>query len=193
MLPYPNAVVELWQSGSHPLAPIFSPRSVAVIGATEREGSVGRTVLWNLIRHPFGGTVYPINPKRHNVLGIKAYERVGSLPEQVDLAVIAIPAARVPEVIGECVAAGIRGAIILSAGFKEIGADGIRLEAQIQQRAAGRMRLIGPNCLGIQNPITGLNATFASQMARRGNVGFIRSPLWLNWRIPQDRLPGWPV
>lgn len=171
MLPYPNAVV--WQSGSHPLAPIFSPRSVAVIGATEREGSVGRTVLWNLIRHPFGGTVYPINPKRHNVLGIKAYERVGSLPEQVDLAVIAIPAAGVPEVIGECVAAGIRGAIILSAGFKEIGADGIRLEAQIQQQAAGRLRLIGPNCLGIQNPITGLNATFASQMARRGNVGFI--------------------
>ena len=173
MLPYPDAVVELWQSGSHPLDPIFSPRSVAVIGATEREGSVGRTVLWNLICHPFGGTVYPINPKRHNVLGIKAYERVGSLPEQVDLAVIAIPAARVPEVIGECVAAGIRGAIILSAGFKEIGADGIRLEAQIQQQAAGRLRLIGPNCLGIQNPITGLNATFASQMARRGNVGFI--------------------
>jgi len=173
MLPYPDAVVDLWQSGSHPLAPIFSPRSVAVIGATEREGSVGRTVLWNLIRHPFGGTVYPINPKRHNVLGIKAYERVGSLPEQVDLAVIAIPAARVPEVIGECVAAGIRGAIILSAGFKEIGAEGIRLEAEIQQQAAGRLRLIGPNCLGIQNPITGLNATFASQMARRGNVGFI--------------------
>ncbi len=173
MLPYPDAVVDLWQSGSHPLDPIFSPRSVAVIGATEREGSVGRTVLWNLIRHPFGGTVYPINPKRHNVLGIKAYERVGSLPEQVDLAVIAIPAAGVPGVISECAAAGIRGAIILSAGFKEIGPEGIRLEAEIQQQAAGRLRLIGPNCLGVQNPVTGLNATFASQMARRGNVGFI--------------------
>jgi len=171
MLPCPTPVIELWQS--HPLDPLFSPRSVAVIGATEREGSVGRTVLWNLISHPFGGTVYPINPKRHNVLGIKAYASVGSLPEPVDLAVIAIPAPGVPEVISECVAAGIRGAIVLSAGFKEIGAEGNRLEADIWQRAAGKMRLIGPNCLGIQNPITGLNATFASQMARRGNVGFI--------------------
>ncbi|GAB4216896.1 MAG: bifunctional acetate--CoA ligase family protein/GNAT family N-acetyltransferase [Synechococcales cyanobacterium] len=160
-------------TGSHPLDAILAPRSVAVIGATEREGSVGRTVLWNLIRHPFGGTVYPINPKRHQVLGIHAYERVASLPEAVDLAVIAIPAALVPAAVQDCVDHGVKGAIILSAGFKEIGAEGIRLEQQILQIAHGKMRLLGPNCLGLQNPVTGFNATFASQMARPGNVGFI--------------------
>lgn len=173
MLHCPDPVTDIWKTGSHPLDPIFSPCSVAVIGATEREGSVGRTVLWNLISRPFGGTVYPINPKRHNVLGIRAYDRIQSLPEPVDLAVIAIPAAGVPGVVQECVEAGIKGAIILSAGFKEIGPEGIQLEHQIKQIAHGKLRLIGPNCLGIQNPHTGLNSTFASQMARPGNVGFI--------------------
>ncbi|WP_416349206.1 bifunctional acetate--CoA ligase family protein/GNAT family N-acetyltransferase [Leptolyngbya sp. CCNP1308] len=130
-------------------------------------------MLWNLISHPFGGTVYPINPKRHNVLGIQAYDRISSLPEAPDLAIIAIPAQGVPEVVQDCVDAGVKGAIILSAGFKEIGPEGIELERQIKAIAQGRLRLIGPNCLGIQNPLTGLNATFASQVARRGNVGFI--------------------
>ncbi|MCF2970673.1 bifunctional acetate--CoA ligase family protein/GNAT family N-acetyltransferase [Synechococcus sp. Nb3U1] len=173
MLHCPDPVTDIWKTGSHPLDPIFSPRSVAVTGATEREGSVGRTVLWNLISRPFGGTVYPINPKRHNVLGIRAYDRIQSLPEPVDLAVIAIPAAGVPGVVQECVDAGVKGAIILSAGFKEIGPEGIQLEHQIKQIAHGKLRLIGPNCLGIQNPIMGFNATFASQMARPGKVGFI--------------------
>ncbi|WP_035988563.1 bifunctional acetate--CoA ligase family protein/GNAT family N-acetyltransferase [Leptolyngbya sp. KIOST-1] len=173
MLTYPDPVMDVWKTGSHPLDPIFSPRSVAVVGATERPGSVGRTVLWNLISHPFGGTVYPINPKRHNVLGIQAYDRLSALPEAPDLAIIAIPAPGVPAVVQECVDVGVKGAIILSAGFKEIGVEGIELERQIQAIADGHLRLIGPNCLGIQNPLTGLNATFASQMARRGNVGFI--------------------
>jgi acetyltransferase len=169
----PDPVTDLWKTGSHPLDPIFAPRSVAVVGATERPGSVGRTVLWNLISNPFGGTVYPINPKRRNVLGIQAFDRISSLPEAPDLAIIAIPAPGVPEVVQECVDAGVKGAIILSAGFKEVGAEGIELERQIKAIAQGRLRLIGPNCLGIQNPLTGLNATFASQVARRGNVGFI--------------------
>lgn len=173
--------VDIWRARSHPLNPIFLPRSVAVVGATEREGSVGRTVLWNLISHPFGGTVYPVNPKRHQVLGIRAYERLSALPEPVDLAIIAIPAAGVPKVVQECVEAGVKGAIVLSAGFKETGPAGWELEKQIQQTiqsrqrdgVLGKLRLIGPNCLGIQNPHTGLNATFAAQMARPGNVGFI--------------------
>jgi acetyltransferase len=169
----PDPSLDIWKARSHPLAPIFLPRSVAVVGATEREGSVGRTVLWNLISHPFGGTVYPVNPKRHQVLGIRAYERLSALPEPVDLAIIAIPAAGVPAVIQECVEAGVKGAIVLSAGFKEIGPEGLALEKTIQQAARGKLRLIGPNCLGIQNPHTGLNATFAAQMARPGNVGFI--------------------
>ncbi len=169
----PDPSLDIWKARSHPLAPIFLPRSVAVVGATEREGSVGRTVLWNLISHPFGGTVYPVNPKRHQVLGIRAYERLSALPEPVDLAIIAIPAAGVPAVIQECVEAGVKGAIVLSAGFKEIGPEGLELEKAIQEAARGKLRLIGPNCLGIQNPHTGLNATFAAQMARPGNVGFI--------------------
>jgi len=153
---------------------IFAPESVAVIGATENPGSVGRTILWNLISNPFGGTVYPVNLKRSSVLGIKAYPNIGAVPEQVDLAVVVTPAPTVPGVIRECVEAGVKGAIIISAGFKEIGPAGAELEAQILEHARrGSMRIIGPNCLGVMCPPTGLNATFASAMARRGSVGFI--------------------
>ncbi len=155
------------------LRAIFAPKSIAVIGATEQEGRVGRTVLWNLISNPFGGTVYPVNSRHKQVLGIKAYPDVSSLPEAVDLAVIVTPAPTVPGVIGECVAAGVKGAIIISAGFKEAGEAGVELERQIAELARGKMRLIGPNCLGVMRPATHLNATFASAMARPGSVGFI--------------------
>lgn len=157
-----------------PLDAIFAPKNVAVIGATEKAGSVGRTLLWNLISNPFGGTVFPINPKRPSVLGIKAYPNIASVPERVDLAVVVTPAQTVPGVIGECVAAGVKGAIIISAGFKEVGEQGIQLERQILDQARrGNMRIIGPNCLGVMSPVSGLNATFANGMARAGNVGFI--------------------
>ncbi|WP_169975044.1 bifunctional acetate--CoA ligase family protein/GNAT family N-acetyltransferase [Tautonia rosea] len=156
------------------LDPIFFPKTVAVIGATEAAGSVGRTILWNLLSSPFGGTVYPVNPKRPNVLGVKAYPRVSELPEPVDLAVIVTPASTVPGIIGECVEAGVKGAIIISAGFKEVGPQGAELERQVLDQARrGKMRIIGPNCLGVMNPMTGLNATFAGAMARPGNVGFL--------------------
>ena len=153
---------------------IFAPKNVAVIGATERQGSVGRTILWNLISSPFGGAVFPVNPTRSSVLGIRAYPNVASLPEPVDLAVIVTPAHTVPSIVQECADAGIKGVIVISAGFKERGPDGAELERQILQIArANDMRLIGPNCLGVMSPLTGLNATFASAMARPGNVGFI--------------------
>ena len=157
-----------------PLDAIFAPKHVAVIGATEKAGSVGRTLLWNLISNPFGGTVFPVNPKRPSVLGIKAYPSIAAVPETVDLAVVVTPAPTVPGVIGECVAAGVKGAIIISAGFKEVGEQGIQLEQDVLQQARqGRMRIIGPNCLGVMSPVSGLNATFANAMARPGNVGFI--------------------
>ena len=100
---------------------IFTPQNVAVIGASEKESGIARTVVSNLVNYPFGGTVFPINPKETRVLGIKAYPNVGSAPERIDLAVIATPAPAVPGIIGECVAAGVKGAIILSPGFKETG------------------------------------------------------------------------
>jgi acetyltransferase len=156
------------------LSVFFSPRSVAVVGASEAPGSAGRTVLWNLISNPFGGTVYPVNPKRANCLGIKAYPSITALPEPVDLAVIVTPARAVPEILDECAATGVKGAIIISAGFRETGPDGERLEKEILAAARrGPVRVIGPNCLGVMSPITGLNATFAGTMARPGNVGFI--------------------
>src|SRR5919202_491681 len=110
---------------------IFRPETVAVIGATERVGSVGRTLIRNLISCPFGGTVFPVNPKRSNVLGIKAYPSIAEVPERVDLAVIAVPAPAVPDIIAERVDAGVRSAIIVSAGFKEIGEEGRKLEERV--------------------------------------------------------------
>ena len=170
---FPDRALDALHFGRDSLRAIFAPRSVAVIGATEKEGSVGRTVLWNLISNPFGGTVYPVNAQHSQVLGIKAYPNVASVPEPVDLAVIITPAPTVPGIVSECVAAGVKSAIIISAGFKEAGAAGVELERQIGERARGKMRLIGPNCLGVMRPITHLNATFASSMARPGTVGFI--------------------
>jgi acetyltransferase len=152
----------------------FAPKTVAVIGATETAGSVGRTILWNLVTSPFGGTVFPVNSKRPSVLGVKAYKQISEVPEPVDLAVIVTPAATVPGIIHDCAEQGVRGAIVISAGFKEIGPAGVELERQIMVEARrGNMRIIGPNCLGVMSPLTGLNATFAAAVARPGNVGFI--------------------
>src|SRR5580700_7884457 len=164
---------DVYRSESHPLDPLFLPKSVAVIGASERPGSVGRSVLWNLLSSPFGGTVFPVNSKRSNVLGIKAYPSVRDLPEKVDLIVVTTPADTVPELINESVECGIPAAIVISAGFKEFGEHGKELEREISQIIKGKMRLIGPNCLGVMNPIRGLNATFAHSVARPGNVAFI--------------------
>ena len=157
-----------------PLDAIFRPETVAVIGATERPGSVGRTIMWNLVSSPFGGTVFPVNSRRPNVLGIKAYPSVADVPQDVDLAVIVAPAPTVPGIVSECVDAGVGGAIIISAGFRETGPEGAALEARVMEEARrGRMRIIGPNCLGVMNPNSGLNATFAGNIARPGSVGFL--------------------
>jgi len=157
-----------------PLDVFFSPENVAVVGATETPGSVGRTILWNLISSPFGGTVYPVNLKRPSVLGIKAYPTVSAVPAQVDLAVIITPAPTIPGIIRDCVQAGVKGAIVISAGFKELGPQGAELERQLLEEARkGGLRIIGPNCLGVMCPPTGLNATFGRGMARPGSVGFI--------------------
>jgi acetyltransferase len=159
---------------SQPLEVFFSPKTVAVVGATENVGSVGRTLLWNLVTSPFGGTVYPVNPKRPSVLGVKAYKSVSDIPEQLDLAVIVTPPPSIPGIIKECGENGVRGAIVISAGFKEIGPEGAAIEREVLKEAqAANIRVIGPNCLGVMSPLSGFNATFATTVARPGSVGFI--------------------
>ncbi len=159
---------------SEPLDAFFNPNSVALIGAKDDVGSVGRTMMANLLSGGFKGKVYPINPKRPEVLGQKSYPSVSALPEKVDLAVIITPAATVPKVIEECVQVGIKAAIIISAGFKELGEAGLALENKVLEIARkGGMRIIGPNCLGVMSPLSGLNATFAKGMALPGNIAFI--------------------
>ena len=153
---------------------MFAPRSVAVIGATDRPATVGRTILENLLQGKFHGKVYAVNAKHTEVLGLKSYPHIGDVPEAVDMAVIATPAATVPQLIGECVAAGAKSAVVISAGFRELGGAGAALEQQIQdQLRRSPMRLIGPNCLGIMNPAIGLNATFAKDVPKAGNVAFL--------------------
>ncbi len=135
------------------LEAFFAPATVAVIGATEREGSVGRTILENLVQGGYRGKAFAVNPKHSELLGTKCYPSVAALPEAVDLAVIVTPAATVPGVVRECVDARTRSAIVISAGFKERGAEGVELERLIKaELRRGSMRLVGPNCLGMMNP-----------------------------------------
>ena len=165
---------DILRHSRRPLDPIFSPKSVAVIGATETPGSVGRTILENLIKGGFPGKIYPVNPKRDTVLGVKAYPSITALPEKADLAVIITPPPTVPGIVKDCGKAGVRGVVIISAGFKEIGPVGVELERQVLGEATkAGIRIVGPNCLGVMVPGAKLNATFAADMAKPGSVGFI--------------------
>lgn len=153
---------------------LFAPRSVAVIGASEEEGSVGRQLLWNLLSNPFGGVVYPVNPRRPSVLGVRAHPSVDALPEAVDLAVVAVPARQVPETLRACGEVGIRAAIVISAGFREIGEAGAALEAEAMAAAQeGGLRVLGPNALGVMRPPRRFNASFARTPARPGSVALL--------------------
>ncbi|MGA8660472.1 MAG: bifunctional acetate--CoA ligase family protein/GNAT family N-acetyltransferase [Chthoniobacterales bacterium] len=149
---------------------IFAPGSIAVVGASETAGSVGQKLMENM--RPFPGIVYPVNPKRASVFGITAFPTIAAIGQEIDLAVIATPARSVPELVRECSEAGVKGAIIISAGFKECGPDGADLERQIAANR-GRMRIIGPNCLGVMVPRNAVNATFAKSITSDGNVAFL--------------------
>ena len=152
------------------LSAMFAPKSVALIGASEKPGSVGRALTENI--QSFNGRVFLVNSNHPTILGQKTFSKIGDLPEPVDLAVIATPAATVPGIVAECAAVGVKGAVIISAGFKECGPAGAELEKQILERR-GKMRIIGPNCVGVMLPHIGLNATFAKPLALPGNIGFI--------------------
>lgn len=158
---------------AHPLDALFLPKTVAIVGAKDTPGSVGRTLLVNL-KESFNGKILPINPKREEVLGLKCYPTLASTGIPIDLAIIVTPAQTVPDLMIECVEAGVKSVIIISAGFKELGEKGLHLEEQILKSARkGKIPIIGPNCLGVMNPIYGLNATFAKGIALPGNLAFI--------------------
>jgi len=173
--------MEVMQNGENAEVPqrlgldaMFAPASVAVIGATSRAGTVGRTVLENLLRPTFHGKVYAVNAKHNEVLGQTTYKSIRDIPQAVDLAVVATPAATVNQIIGECVDAHTKSVVVISAGFKERGAEGAALEQQIKEKLRNSpIRLIGPNCLGIMNPRIGLNATFAKDPPAAGSVAFL--------------------
>lgn len=166
--------LNIWRTRSQPLDFIFKPKTVAVIGSTEKPGSVGRAVTNNLIRAGFKGEIFPINPNYPSLFGKKAYPNIASAPGPVDLAVICTPAKTVPGLVDECGKAGVKGLVIISAGFKELGEPGAVLERQVVEYAKKTgMRVIGPNCLGIMNSAVGLNASFAGETALSGHVGFI--------------------
>lgn len=153
-----------------PLQACLAPKTVALIGASERLGSVGRALFENLLSFP--GRLVPVNPLRSSILGTPAYASIGAVPRPVDLAVIATPAKTVPQIISECAHAGVQGVVVISAGFKECGPAGLALENEIRSRR-GPMRVFGPNCLGLMLPALGLNATFAAQTALPGKVAFL--------------------
>jgi acetyltransferase len=158
------------------LSSLFYPKSIAVIGASRQPGSVGHSLLANLLMNRYQGVIFPVNPEATSVLGIKCYSRVLEISDDIDLAVIIVPSRAVPQVLDECGQMGIKTAIIISAGFKEIGGEGSELERQVQ--AIGRehdISLVGPNCLGVINtdPLSQMNATFATDMPKPGNIGFI--------------------
>jgi len=156
------------------LEPLFLPRSVAVVGATERSGTVGRSVLSNLRESKFPIKLYAVNPSRDEILGIKTHKSIADLPAGIDLAVVVTPAQTVPKIIGDCVDAGIKSAVVISAGFREQGREGAALEDEIKNHLRrGSLRLVGPNCMGFMNPTIGLNATFAKSIPSKGSVAFL--------------------
>jgi acetyltransferase len=163
------------QQGSH-LQSIFSPESVAVIGASTRPESVGRAVFGNILHYEYTGVVYPVNPKARSIMGVRAYASVLEIPDPVDLAVIIVPSAGVAQVLEECGRKGIKGAIVITAGFKELGGEGVNKEAALLAAARkSGIPLLGPNCLGIINtdPRLSLNASFSRLMPQPGNIALI--------------------
>lgn len=161
---------------SHPLDAIFRPRCVAVVGASNRTGSIGREVLKNLVAGGFSGKVFPVNAKQGVVLSMKAYGRVSDIPDPVDLAVIVVPKHQVAEVVEDCAQKGVRGVVVVTAGFREVGGAGIELEADLVERLRQHgMYAIGPNCMGVihTDETVRLNASFSRMQPSPGNIAFL--------------------
>ncbi len=159
---------------SHYLNPLFSPNSIAMFGASERENSVGEVVFRNLLTSGFKGGIYPINPKHDKIQGVKAYKTIDAIGKPVDLAVVATPAKTIPAIVEACGQFGVKTMIILSAGFRESGPAGRRLEERVVEVAKEfGIRFIGPNCLGLIRPDRGINVTFGNNDAKPGNLALV--------------------
>jgi acetyltransferase len=176
----------------HYFAPLFEPASVAVIGASARAGSVGAVLIENMLAAGYRGALYAVNPKHREVRGVPCFPAIGEVPRRVDLAVIATPAPTVPGIINACGEAGVRAAVVISAGFSESGPAGAKLERALLDNARRqRLRVLGPNCLGIMRPDVGLNATFARGHTRPGTLGLISQSgavctAMLDWAAAHD-------
>ena len=177
---------------SKKLDKLFNPKVVAIIGATTKKESVGYALMKNIIGSGFDGIVYPINPNRSNVLGVKTYPSLDDVPDMIDLAIIATPAKTVPAIVERCGKAGVSGILLISAGFAEAGVEGKELMRQIAETIRTyKMRLIGPNCLGFINPSIKFNASFANKMALPGKIALISQSgalctAILDWSIKQN-------
>lgn len=160
----------------HELDAIFRPQSIAVIGASQHPGKIGWEIVHNIIRYAFEGKLFPVNPNAKFVHSIKSYRNMNEIPDPVDLAVIVVPRASVLKVIDDCGAKGVKGLVVITAGFKEVNEEGARLERLLLEKVRGfGMRMVGPNCMGLINtdPKISLNATFAPELPQRGTIGFI--------------------
>jgi acetyltransferase len=175
------------------LSALFNPKVIAVVGASARQGTVGNSIMRNIVGSGYDGIVYPINPNRSNILGVKTYPDLYSVPDKIDLAIIATPARTVPGIVEECGMSGVSGVLLISAGFAEIeGDEGRQMLKQISATLKKyNMRMIGPNCLGFIKPSINLNASFANRMALPGKIAFISQSgalctAILDWSVNQN-------
>ncbi|MBF0231693.1 MAG: acetate--CoA ligase family protein [Desulfamplus sp.] len=155
---------------------IFAPESIAVLGASTQKGKVGHDIFANILYGGYQGTLYPVNPTAKSILSVKCYKSITAIPDSVDLAMIILPPVVALNAVEECIAKGVKGIVIVSAGFKEVGGEGLEIEQKIQQLCQkANIRLVGPNCLGVINPApsVSLNASFSKRMPSHGNISFI--------------------
>ena len=160
----------------HPLDSLLKPQSIAVVGVSRRAGSIGRQILHQLIEFEYRGMLFPVNPKADFVHSMKAYPSVSSIPDQVDLAIIVVPREAVLEVVDDCGKKGVKGLVVITAGFSETGDEGRKMEAELGERIRRYgMRMIGPNCMGLINtsPAVHMDATFAPTLPLAGRIGFM--------------------
>ena len=170
----------------------FRPRAVAIIGASRERGKVGFSILDNMLKSGFGGPIYPVNPKANEIEGLKCYPDLAQVPDGVELAVLVIPPKACVSTLDVCAARGIQSAIVISAGFKEVGGEGVEIEKALRARVRELgMRIVGPNCLGVIDTKSRLNATFAAGMPPVGEIGFFSQSgalctAILDWAIGND-------